>query len=84
MITCVYFAWVREGIGCESETIAPPADCTSLADIIHWLKGQSPGHHRVLADPSALRFAINLDHATLESPIREGDELAIFPPITGG
>ena len=84
MINCVYFAWVREGIGCETESIAPPPDCLKVGDLILWLRGQSSGHERVLSDLSALRFAINLDHASLESPICDGDELAIFPPITGG
>ena len=83
-MTVVYFSWVREQVGHGQENFPLPDGVASLGDLLDWLTEKSPGHKQALAERAALRFAVNLDYATLSDPISEDDEVAIFPPVTGG
>jgi molybdopterin synthase sulfur carrier subunit len=80
----VYFAWVRERIGTADEIVNPPSDVTTVKSLIDWLITQSPGHAAALGDMRAIRMAVNQEHATGDAPIKPGDEIALFPPVTGG
>ena len=80
----LYFAWVRSKIGQGSEELQPPATVTDVARLLAWLKTQSPRHAEALADLSRLRVAVNQDYVGFGHPVRPGDEVAIFPPVTGG
>jgi sulfur-carrier protein len=80
----VYFAWVRERIGLDAETVTPPAGITTVAALLDWLATRSPGHAAALADRSAIRIAIDEDFAGLDASIVAAREIAIFPPVTGG
>jgi molybdopterin synthase sulfur carrier subunit len=80
----VYFAWLREKAGVAEEDVTPPADVADVAGLIEWLKAQSPGHAEALADPAVVRIAVNQEYATLEDPVGPDDEVALFPPVTGG
>ncbi len=80
----IYFAWLREKAGVNEEDVTPPAGVTDVAGLIEWLKEQSPGHAAALADPAVVRIAVNQEYATLEDPVGPDDEVALFPPVTGG
>lgn len=80
----LYFAWLRQKVGTGSESIDLPDGVTSIADLIDWLKTRSPGHAEAFADLSVVRCAVNQDYVPLETPVRQGDEVAFFPPVTGG
>ncbi len=80
----VYFAWVREKIGRDSESLAVPSEITTVAGLLDWLATRSPGHAAALADRSAIRVAIDQDFASFDAPIAGAGEIAIFPPVTGG
>ncbi len=84
MITLLYFAWVREQIGTDAETLALPAGITTVANLLDWLASQSPGHAAALADRSRIRVAVDQTFARGETPITGAAEIAIFPPVTGG
>jgi molybdopterin converting factor subunit 1 len=83
VIRLLYFAWVRERIGVAEEALAIAAP-TSLRDLLDRLAAQSPGHASALADRSRLRFAVNQDFVGADALVRAGDEVALFPPVTGG
>jgi molybdopterin converting factor small subunit len=55
-----------------------------VAGLIAWLAARSPGHAAAFADPRQLRAAVNQDFATPDAPVAPGDEVAFFPPVTGG
>ena len=80
----LYFAWVRTKVGQGSEELDPPATVNDVAGLLAWLKGRSPRHADALADLARLRVAVNQDYVTFDHPVRPGDEIAIFPPVTGG
>ncbi len=84
MTTLLYFAWVREMIGTDIETLAPPAELTTVAALLDWLATRSPGHAAALADRSRIRVAVDQAFATAATPLNSPREIAIFPPVTGG
>ena len=80
----VYFAWVRERIGVESEDVTLPATVRTTHQLIDWLKTRGPGYELALAEPRAIRVAVDKVHAAGDVPITEAREVALFPPMTGG
>jgi molybdopterin synthase sulfur carrier subunit len=83
-ITILYFAWLRERIGLAEEQVDPPAGTGSVADLLAWLRSRGAGYAEALADTARVRCAVNQDFATPEAALADGDEIAFFPPITGG
>lgn len=80
----VYFAWVRERIGRNGEEIAVPDTVVTAGDLLHWLKQRGPEYEHALAEPRAIRIAIDRVHARPETPLAGATEVALFPPMTGG
>ena len=80
----LYFAWVREKIGTGTEEIALPEGITDVAGLVEHLAGRSPGHAAAFSNRRSIRAAVNQDFATLGTPVSARDEVAFFPPVTGG
>lgn len=80
----VYFARVREAIGCDGEERDFPAGVQTLGDALDWLALQSPLYADAFADRAKLRFALDQRMAKPDAPLAGAGELAIFPPVTGG
>lgn len=80
----LYFGWVRTRIGTGRETLAPPADITNVKSLVEWLKQRGNGYQEALEDLSAIRVAVNQEMVDLDAAISPGDEVALFPPMTGG
>ena len=83
-IQLLYFAWVREAIGRDSEAIDVPSNITTVARLLDWLAASSEAHARAFADRARLRAAIDQRFVPLDAPIADAREIAIFPPVTGG
>jgi sulfur-carrier protein len=83
-MTLLYFAWVRERIGIEEERIALPASVRDVAGLLSWLKTRGPHYAKALEKPEAIRVAVNQEHARPDHALRDEDEVALFPPVTGG
>ncbi len=80
----LYFAWVRERIGRASEDVTPKEPIATVADLAAWLATRGPGYEAAFADLGKLRVAINQNQADFTSLIAANDEIAFFPPMTGG
>lgn len=79
----VYFAWLRERIG-ESEEMVDAAGMTTVADLVAHLKGSSEAHALAFEDMAAVRVAVNMKVTDLDAPLAGAEEVAFFPPMTGG
>ena len=80
----LYFAWLRAKIGKGEEVIDPPAAIATVAALVEWLKTRGPGFAEALKDAKLVRVAVNREYVGFEHPIAPGDEVALFPPMTGG
>jgi molybdopterin synthase sulfur carrier subunit len=80
----LYFAWLRLRIGIGEEDVVVPNTVVDVADLIKWLKTRGPGYAEALKDVSAIRVAVNQEFAEFETLIAQADEVALFPPMTGG
>ena len=79
-----YFSWVRDQIGVESENITLSNEITSVNDLLKYLKNKSEKHNKALSDFSVIRCAVNMEVVNLDFSIDDNDEIALFPPMTGG
>lgn len=80
----LYFAWLKAKTGIGEETVIPPATVTTVGQLVEYLKTRSPGHADAFATLSVVRVAVNQDYGGLDTPVKPGDEVAFFPPVTGG
>ena len=83
-INILYFAWLRERIGLSGEAVSAPAGVGTVAELIAALRALSPRHDAALAEGRAIRCAVNQEFASPDTPVAPGDEVAFFPPVTGG
>jgi molybdopterin converting factor subunit 1 len=83
-VTILYFAWLRERTGRSEEQLSLPAGVRSVADLVAWLSERSPGHASAFANRRTVRCAVNQDFADPGTLVHPGDEVAFFPPVTGG
>lgn len=84
MITVLYFARLREAFGMATEQIVLPAGVRDLASLQELLRSRGGAWVEELADGKPVRAAVNQDMARGETLIADGDEIAFFPPVTGG
>ena len=80
----LYFAWVREKAGMAGEEVTPPTGVADVAGLVDWLRRRGDGPADALADLRLVRVAVNQEHVALDHPVGPGDEVAFFPPVTGG
>lgn len=76
MIKIRYFAALREQLGCDQQQI-PANGVETVADVWAQVSGGKPL-------PEQLLCSINMEYANRTSPVKSGDEVAFFPPVTGG
>ena len=80
----LYFAWLKAKTGVSEEEVALPGEVATVGQLLDWLKGRGPGYAEALADLSVVRVAVNQVYAEAGDPVKPGDEVALFPPVTGG
>ena len=84
MVTIIYFARLREALGVGSEKLALPAGVCDLDGLRGLLVARGGAWATELAGSKPVRAAINQDMAQGDTGITDGDEVAFFPPVTGG
>jgi sulfur-carrier protein len=80
----LYFAWVRQKVGIGAEQVSPPPEVADVAGLMGWLSTRSPGHAAAFAHAKQIRAAVNQEFCPPDRAIAPGDEIAFFPPVTGG
>lgn len=81
-IKILYFASLRERLK-QSEEMVPFNMGTSVAELLQTLKARGPEWENALSG-TRVKVAVNQEVANLQTPIGDGDEVAFFPPVTGG
>ena len=84
MVTILYFAWLKERMQRAEERLTLPDGIRTVAALAAHLKTRDDSGARAFADPAVLRAAVNQDFASPDTAIADGDEIAFFPPVTGG
>ena len=80
----LYFAWLREKIGHSEEDIDLPPSVTTVSDLLAWLEVRGDTYAQALSEKGVVRVAVNQEHVELDYPVKDQDEVALFPPVTGG
>jgi sulfur-carrier protein len=83
-VKLLYFAWLRARIGHAEEETTLPEQVRDVGGLLEWLRGRGPAYAEALRDLSVVRVAVNQDYVGRDHPLRDEDEVAIFPPVTGG
>jgi molybdopterin converting factor subunit 1 len=83
-IQVLYFAKLREQLGISAETLDLPDGAAMVAMLLDILRARGGIWAETLAAGRNFRVAVNQELAAMTMPLEEGDEVAIFPPVTGG
>ncbi|WP_153768079.1 molybdopterin converting factor subunit 1 [Labrenzia sp. CE80] len=79
-----YFAWVREKVGVDEETLDLPEDVTTVAHLIALLKARDERYAMAFEEQDAIRVALDQMHVEHDEQLGATQEVAFFPPMTGG
>lgn len=80
----VYFAWVRERIGKAEEERDLPAHVRTVADLIAWLTAEGEHYAHAFEKAAFIRAALDRKHVKHDAVLAGAQEIAFFPPMTGG
>jgi len=83
-VRILYFAWLRERIGMAEEAVVLPPEVATVGELTAWLGTRGPGFAASFTAIRTVRCAVNQEFARPDTPIAAGDEVAFFPPVTGG
>lgn len=83
-VQLLYFAWVRDRVGKEAETATLPTDVRDVRGVLAWLQSRDPVFATMAGEGRTIRVAVNQEFAGPDDPVGAGDEIALFPPVTGG
>ncbi len=80
----IYFAWLREKAGVSEEEADPPKSVSTVEELMDWLQQRGGGYAEAFGDRATVRCAVNQEYVNFDHPVAAGDEVAFFPPVTGG
>jgi sulfur-carrier protein len=80
----LYFASLREKVGKDAEEIELPAGVATVAALRSHLRSRGGTYESAFAEKALLRAAVNQDMVQPTAAVKSGDEVAFFPPVTGG
>jgi molybdopterin synthase sulfur carrier subunit len=83
-LTLLYFAWLRQKLGKSEESMTLPPGVKDVRGLVAHLRQLGPDYAQALGDESRIRVAVNQRHAGLDEKLADQDEIAFFPPVTGG
>ena len=80
----LYFSWIKDKIGKTHEDIEIKDNIKTIDDLIAYLIKNNEGYEEVFKDTSSIKVSINMETANFKDQISNNDEVAFFPPMTGG
>ena len=83
-VRVLFFASLREQLGATAMEVELPAGATTVGALRSHLRDRGGAYESALGEKKALRMALNQEIVQASAPLRAGDEVAFFPPVTGG
>lgn len=83
-IDILYFASLRERLGIERESLQLPPEVGDLGALLDLLRGRGGIWAEIFDGDQRVLMAINQEMAKAGDTVRDGDEVGLFPPVTGG
>jgi molybdopterin synthase sulfur carrier subunit len=83
-VRLLFFASLRETVGSAGEQVELPAEVREVGTLREWLAARGEPWSTALAARRTVRVAVNQAMATASQSLRDNDEVAFFPPVTGG
>lgn len=83
-IKFVYFSWVRERTGVDEEMVELPENVNLVSDLLVWLQSRNEQFAAAFEFPDIIRVALDQEHVEHDAQIGTPNEIALFPPMTGG
>ena len=83
-VRVLYFASLREQVGRSKEELELPGDASTVGALRALLQARGGAWATALAEGKLLRMAVNMDMVQADAALKAGDEVAFFPPVTGG
>jgi molybdopterin synthase sulfur carrier subunit len=80
----LYFAWLREKIGLGEEVPALPRNVATPRQLMAWLRQRGGVYAAAFANEALIRCAVDQEFCSLDAPFGAANEIAFFPPVTGG
>lgn len=80
----LYFAWLRQKVGRSEEVLDIPASVATTGQLVACLRTRGPEFDALFQEGARVRIAVNQVHAGVDARVANGDEVAFFPPVTGG
>ncbi|GIR53964.1 MAG: molybdopterin synthase sulfur carrier subunit [Rhodospirillaceae bacterium] len=80
----LYFAWIRTNLGVSEELVDVPSEINDVRGLLDWLINRGESYKAAFSDLNLIRVAVNQEYVDLDHAITTGDEIAFFPPVTGG
>ena len=84
MARVLYFAWLRERMGRAGEDLPLPSGVNTVGGLMALLQARDAVGAAAFTHAAVVRAAVNQEFAAADAPIRDSDEIAFFPPVTGG
>ena len=79
-----YFSWIKEHIGKSEEQIELPDHIKNVNELINYLNEIDEKYNLILDKKELIKIAVNKTYSSFETNINDNDEIAFFPPVTGG
>ena len=83
-VKVLFFASLREQLGTTALDVEVPGSVTTVGALRAHLRGRGAAYESALGEKRALRMAVNQEMVQAAAPLKGGDEVAFFPPVTGG
>ena len=79
-----YFSWIKEHIGKSEEQIVLPSHITNIIQLINYLNELDEKYNLIFEKKELIKIAVNKTYSSFDTNISNNDEIAFFPPVTGG
>ena len=79
-----YTAWLKDEVGIDEEVITLPADVTNVSMLLDWVSRRGQQHERAFEFIEIVKVAVNQVYVESDHPVKDDDEIILFPPIAGG